>query len=208
MKMVIKRPLGMSEEEYRDLNLENVLETHHSKVLAENECSSLMVQRINAPANLVWSVVRRFEKPQAYKRFVRSCCMRNADVNVGSVREIKLISGLPAKSSTERLEILDNEERVFGFRVIGGEHRLRNYRSVTTLTESVKNGRANTLVLQSYVSEIPEGNTVEDTCVFIETVIRCNLQSLAQVTEHLAKTQEEKSILPVPVPRPNPNFTH
>lgn len=96
-----------------------------------------------------------------------------------------MVSGLPAGSSTERLEILDDERHVISFRVIGGEHRLNNYRSVTSLHRS-SDGNG-TVVVESYVVDIPQGNTVDETCVFVDTIVRCNLQSLSQIAENMTK---------------------
>ncbi|KAE8732034.1 Abscisic acid receptor PYL6 [Hibiscus syriacus] len=85
------------------------------------------------PIESVWSIVRRFDNPQAYKQFLRSCQVIVGDGNVGSLREVHVVSGLPAASSTEKLEILDDERHVLSFSVVGGDHRLTNYKSVTTL---------------------------------------------------------------------------
>ncbi|XVF86790.1 hypothetical protein PTKIN_Ptkin18bG0070900 [Pterospermum kingtungense] len=57
------------------------------------------------------------------------------DGRVGSIRDVKVISGLPASTSTEILEVLDDDEHVLSFRVVGGDHRLNNYRAVTTVNE-------------------------------------------------------------------------
>lgn len=95
------------------------------------------------------------------------------------------MSGLPAGSSTERLDILDDEQHVISFSVVGGDHRLNNYRSVTTLHPTADgNG---TVVVESYVVDVPAGNTEEETCGFADTIVRCNLQSLARITENLTK---------------------
>lgn len=72
----------------------------------------------------VWSTVRKFEAPQKYKTFVKSCVMRG-DVRPGNVREVCVISGLPATTSTEMLETLDDEQHILCYRVVGGDHRLR-----------------------------------------------------------------------------------
>nr|AFK46136.1 unknown [Medicago truncatula] len=80
------------------------------------------------------------------------------DGNVGSIREVTVVSGLPASTSTERLEILDDEKHVISLRVVGGEHRLQNYRSVTSVNEFVNNeGKVYTIVLESYIVDIPHG---------------------------------------------------
>ncbi|EEE56593.1 hypothetical protein OsJ_05953 [Oryza sativa Japonica Group] len=103
---------------------------------------------------------------------------------VGSVREVAVVSGLPASTSTERLEILDDDRHVLSFRVVGGDHRLRNYRSVTSVTEFSSPSsppRPYCVVVESYVVDVPEGNTEEDTRMFTDTVVKLNLQKLAAV---------------------------
>ncbi|KAL4296776.1 hypothetical protein GQ457_12G008330 [Hibiscus cannabinus] len=158
---------------------------HHTHLVSPNQCCSAVVQQISAPVSTVWSVVRRFDNPQAYKHFVKSCHVIVGDGEVGTLREVNVISGLPAARSTERLEILDDESHVLSFSVVGGDHRLANYRSVTTLHPSTTgNG---TVVVESYVVDVPPGNTKDDTCVFVDTIVRCNLQSLAQIAENLAR---------------------
>lgn len=47
-------------------------------------------------------------------------------------------------------------------------------------------GRRKTIVLESYVVDVPEGNTGEDTRMFADTVVRLNLQKLASVAEGIA----------------------
>ncbi|OMO93238.1 hypothetical protein COLO4_17039 [Corchorus olitorius] len=111
---------------------------------------------------------------------------------VGCTRDVNVISGLPAATSTERLDILDDERHVTGFSIIGGEHRLRNYRSVTTVHGLERDGKVSTIVLESYVVDVPEGNTEEDTRLFADTVVKLNLQKLASVTEALARDGDGK----------------
>lgn len=48
-----------------------------------------------------------------------------SDLGIGSVREVNVKSGLPATTSTERLEFLDDEEHILGIRIVGGDHRLK-----------------------------------------------------------------------------------
>jgi len=157
---------------------------HHEHALAAGQCCSAIVHRIAAPADEVWALVRRFDQPQAYKSFVKSCRLVDGDgATVGSVRELVVVSGLPADNSRERLEILDDERRVISFRILGGEHRLANYRSVTTVHEAAApppDGGPLTVVAESYVVDVPSGNTAEETCIFINTIIQANLQNLAR----------------------------
>uniref|UniRef100_J3LMW3 Uncharacterized protein n=1 Tax=Oryza brachyantha TaxID=4533 RepID=J3LMW3_ORYBR len=72
------------------------------------------------------------------------------------------------------------------FRVVGGEHRLKNYLSVTTVHPSPSAPTSATIVVESYVVDVPAGNTPEDTRVFVDTIVKCNLQSLAKTAEKLA----------------------
>ncbi|XVF87330.1 hypothetical protein PTKIN_Ptkin18bG0111400 [Pterospermum kingtungense] len=156
--------------------------------LSPNQCGSSLVQTINAPLPLVWSVIRRFDNPQAYKQFVKSCRLSVGDGGTGSVREVVVVSGLPAATSTERLDELDDELHVMMVSIIGGDHRLVNYRSTTTLHEINGGGDdGKTVVVESYVVDVPAGNSKEDTCSFADMIIGCNLRSLARVTEKLAK---------------------
>lgn len=69
-------------------------------------------------------MVRRFDEPQKYKPFVSRCVVRG-NLEIGSLREVDVKSGLPATTSTERLEILDDNHHILSVRIIGGDHRLR-----------------------------------------------------------------------------------
>ena len=78
--------------------------------------------------------------------------------------------------------MLDDEKHILSFKVMGGEHRLKNYRSVTSVNEfNEEGGKVYTLVLESYIVDIPEGNTGEDTKMFVDTVVKLNLQKLGVV---------------------------
>ncbi|KAJ7558980.1 hypothetical protein O6H91_04G064100 [Diphasiastrum complanatum] len=167
------------------IKVEQSISLHHSYIVQDPQCSSILVERIQAPLDIVWSIVRKFDAPQTYKHFISSCIMKG-DGSVGSTRDITLVSGLPASTSTERLEILDDDQHILSFRVLGGEHRLKNYSSKTTVYEYEVDGMPETLVIESYVVDVPEGNSKEDTSTFADTVIRCNLGSLAKLSERLA----------------------
>ncbi|KAJ8754438.1 hypothetical protein K2173_002889 [Erythroxylum novogranatense] len=182
-------PPGMSQQEFDELA--PVISEFHTYRIGPGKCSSLLCQRINAPLHIVWSIVRRFDKPQTYKHFIKSCTVQPGfTIAVGSTRDVNVISGLPAATSTERLDILDDERHVLGFSIIGGEHRLRNYRAVTTVHEFERDRRIWTVVLESYVVDVPEGNTEEDTRLFADTVVKLNLQKLASVAEGLARERD------------------
>ncbi|KAK3224557.1 hypothetical protein Dsin_011582 [Dipteronia sinensis] len=177
-------PQGLSSEEY--LELKPLIETYHKFEPKPNTCTSLITQRIDAPAQVVWPLVRSFDNPQKYKHFIKSCNMRG-DGGVGSIREVTVVSGLPASTSTERLEILDEDKHILSFTVVGGEHRLNNYRSVTSVNEFHNNkdgddDKVYTIVLESYIVDIPHGNTGEDTKMFVDTVVKLNLQKLGVVS--------------------------
>nr|XP_027070574.1 abscisic acid receptor PYL4-like [Coffea arabica] len=121
---------------------------YHTHAVGPNQCCSTVIQEISAPLSTVWSVARRFDSPQAYKHFVKSCHVIHGDGNVGTLRQVHVISGLPAANSTERLEILDDDRHVISFSVVGGDHRLSNCRSVTTLHHSPRGEGA--VAVESY----------------------------------------------------------
>ncbi|KAL6888216.1 hypothetical protein ACP4OV_009242 [Aristida adscensionis] len=179
------REAGLSEAERREL--EGVVRAHHTfPGRSPGTCTSLVTQRVAAPLAAVWPIVRAFATPQRYKHFIKSCELRSGDgAAVGSVREVTVVSGLPASTSTERLEILDDDRHILSFRVVGGDHRLRNYRSVTSVTEfraqPGAGGEPYCVVLESYVVDVPDGNTEEDTRMFTDTVVKLNLQKLAAI---------------------------
>ncbi|RVX04147.1 Abscisic acid receptor PYL8 [Vitis vinifera] len=211
---------------------------HHRHEIRDNQCSSSLVKHIKAPVHLVWSLVRSFDQPQKYKPFVSRCIVQG-DLEIGSVREVNVKSGLPATTSTERLELLDDEEHIFGMRIVGGDHRLKlnkanytslattscnelsmelvgfglivgvmdysnlahnsyinlvhcsfsnmqNYSSIVTVHPEIIDGRPGTLVIESFVVDVPDGNTKDETCYFVEALIKCNLKSLSDVSERLA----------------------
>ncbi|KAE8077849.1 hypothetical protein FH972_016371 [Carpinus fangiana] len=133
----------------------------------------------------VWSLVRRFDQPQRYKPFV-SRCVAPGNLEIGSLREVDVKSGLPATTSTERLELLDDDEHILSMRIVGGDHRLRNYSSIISLHPESIEGRPGTLVIESFVVDVPDGNTKDETCYFVQALIRCNLKSLADVSERRA----------------------
>ncbi|XP_042477302.1 abscisic acid receptor PYL12-like [Macadamia integrifolia] len=171
---------------------------YHSHEMSPNQCGSTLVQTIDAPISLVWSLIRRFDNPQVYKRFIRSCSILDGNGGVGSLREVKLVSGLPAKTSRERLDVLDDDSHVMIFSIVGGDHRLINYRSTTTVhvIEEEKhdhNEIGKTVVIESYLVDVPMGSSKEDTCLFADTIIRCNLRSLARITEKMASVQNGES---------------
>ncbi|KAF8042888.1 hypothetical protein BT93_A1269 [Corymbia citriodora subsp. variegata] len=169
--------IGSMEREY--------MRRHHKHEVAENQCSSALVKHIRAPVPLVWSLVRRFDQPQKYKPFVSRCVVRG-NLEIGSLRDVDVKSGLPATTSTERLEFLDDDEHILSIRIVGGDHRLRNYSSIISLHPEITEGRPGTLVIESFVVDVPEGNTKDETCYFVEALIKCNLKSLADVSERLA----------------------
>nr|3K3K_A Chain A, Abscisic acid receptor PYR1 [Arabidopsis thaliana]3K3K_B Chain B, Abscisic acid receptor PYR1 [Arabidopsis thaliana] len=185
-------PSELTPEERSELK--NSIAEFHTYQLDPGSCSSLHAQRIHAPPELVWSIVRRFDKPQTYKHFIKSCSVeQNFEMRVGCTRDVIVISGLPANTSTERLDILDDERRVTGFSIIGGEHRLTNYKSVTTVHRFEKENRIWTVVLESYVVDMPEGNSEDDTRMFADTVVKLNLQKLATVAEAMARNSGDGS---------------
>ncbi|PKI61622.1 hypothetical protein CRG98_017997 [Punica granatum] len=171
-----------------------MIRLYHTHELHPHQCGSALVQPIDAPLGLVWSLVRQFGSPQAYKQFIKSCEIVVGDgATKGSVREISVVTGLPAGRSREQLEALDDEAHVMVFSIIGGDHRLANYRSTTTAHEYLHQGSAGihskrTVVIESFVVDVPGDNSKEETRSFAETIIGCNLRSLARISEKMACT--------------------
>ncbi|KAL3536719.1 hypothetical protein ACH5RR_000085 [Cinchona calisaya] len=165
----------------------------HSHQPTEHQCSSSVVKQIRAPVDIVWSLVRRFDQPQKYKPFVSKCIVKG-ELKIGSVREVNVRSGLPATTSTEMLELLDDEEHILGIRIVGGDHRLKNYYSTLAVHSEMIDGRPGTVVTESFVVDVPQGNTEDETCYFVKALINCNLKSLADVSERMAMQDAFKAI--------------
>ncbi|XP_006281195.2 abscisic acid receptor PYL11 [Capsella rubella] len=157
------------------------METSHEH---HHKCGSTLVQTIDAPLSLVWSILRRFDNPQAYKQFVKTCNLSSGDGGEGSVREVTVVSGLPAGFSQERLDELDDESHVMVISIIGGDHRLVNYRSKTTAFVAAEE-EEKTVVVESYVVDVPDGNSEEETTSFADTIVGFNLKSLAKLSEKM-----------------------
>lgn len=165
---------------------------HHNSNISPKQCGSSQVHSIDAPLPLVWSLIRRFDHPQGYKQFVKKCNMLVGDGEVGSVREVVVMSGMPARVSLERLDKLDDEVYVMKFSIIGGDHRLMNYRSTITVHEEEGGGgggggEGKTVVIESFVVDVPAGSNGEDTCSFVDTIVGCNLRSLARITQQMSR---------------------
>lgn len=62
----------------------------------------------------------------------------------------------------------------------------QNYSSILSVHPEVIDGRPGTLVIESFMVDVPDGNTKDETCYFVEALIKCNLKSLADVSERLA----------------------
>lgn len=169
---------------YNSFEMEYI-KKHHRHEISDNQCTSVLLKHIKAPVHLVWSLVRRFDQPQKYKPFI-SRCVAQGNLEIGSLREVDVKSGLPATTSTERLELLDDDQHIFSIRIIGGDHRLRNYSSIISVHPEIIEGRPGTLVVESFVVDVPDGNTKDETCYFVQALIKCNLKSLADVSERLA----------------------
>ncbi|KAL3834191.1 hypothetical protein ACJIZ3_008927 [Penstemon smallii] len=166
---------------------------HKHDDIKDNQCTSFLINHIKAPVHLVWSLVRRFDQPEKYKPFI-SRCVTQGSLEIGSLREVDVKSGLPATTSTERLELLDDNEHILSVRIIGGDHRLRNYSSTVSVHSEVIEGRPGTMVIESFVVDVPEGNTKDETCYFVEALIKCNLKSLADISERLAVQDKPEPI--------------
>ncbi|GFP99254.1 abscisic acid receptor pyl6, partial [Phtheirospermum japonicum] len=149
-------------------------------------------KQISAPVSTVWSVVRRFDNPQAYKHFVKKLPRhprrRRRGDPAGGPGHLRPAS---CQQHREAWRSWTTRRHVTSFSVIGGDHRLANYRSVTTLHAAESGG--GTVVVESYVVDVPQGNTKEETCVFVDTIVNCNLQSLARIAQNLGRRNTASS---------------
>lgn len=175
-------PSSINDASFR--GLQEAIQQYHGKEIPTGKCGSMHMQHIAAPLPTVWSLIRQFDRPQSYKHFIRSCRLVSGNGEVGSIREVQVVSGLPADRSTERLDALDDDKQLLSFSIIGGDHRLKNYQSTTTVHEA-EGGK--TIVVESYVVDVPQGSTKEETCIFADTIIRCNLKTLANIAERRAR---------------------
>ena len=58
-----------------------------------------------------------------------------------------------------------------------------------SLHEETTDEKPCTVVVKSYVVDIPDGNSKEDTQLFVEALLKCNLKSLADLCERLAAAE-------------------
>ncbi|KAL5069422.1 hypothetical protein RYX36_020309 [Vicia faba] len=109
-------------------------------------------------------------------------------MKVGCTGAVNVISGLPAETSAKRIDVLDDERRATGFSITGGEHRLGNCRSVTSIHGfDDGDGEIRTVVLESHIVDVPEGNTEDDTRLFADTVVK-HLPHRSRPMLHLARS--------------------
>ncbi|GFP91318.1 abscisic acid receptor pyl8 [Phtheirospermum japonicum] len=134
---------------------------HHKHEIKDHQCTSFLIKHVKAPVHLVWSLVRRFDQPQRYKPFVSRCVVQG-NMEIGTLREVDVKSGLPATTSTERLELLDDDEHILSVKIIGGDHRLRNYSSTVSIHPEVNRRGARAMVIESFVVDVPQGNTKDE----------------------------------------------
>ncbi|KAK2642447.1 hypothetical protein Ddye_024210 [Dipteronia dyeriana] len=92
----------------RKPTMTTMFNNYQKHVLLPNQCGSNLEQTIDAPIPLVWSILRQFDHPQGYKQSIKSCTLKTGTGGTGSVREVIIITGLLARTSTERLDKLDD----------------------------------------------------------------------------------------------------
>lgn len=63
---------------------------------------------------------------------------------------------------------------------------LQNYSSKITAHPETIDGRPGTLLIESFIVDVPDGNTTEDTFYFVQSLINCNHNCLAEVSEKIA----------------------
>lgn len=63
---------------------------------------------------------------------------------------------------------------------------LQNYSSVITVHPETIDGKPGTMVIESFMVDVPDGNTKDETCYFVKALINCNHKSLSEVSERMA----------------------
>ncbi|XP_057538187.1 abscisic acid receptor PYL12-like [Amaranthus tricolor] len=165
---------------------------NHGQFHHHHRCSGSILQTINAPLPLVWSIIKQFDQPHVFKKLVKTCTLISGSGEVGSIRRVCFTSGLPGKTSIERLEKIDEEHHELVYRVIDGDHKLVNFQATTSCSEvEDENGIGNkkTLVEECYTVDVPEDSNEEDTRYFANTIIELNLKNLATVVERMVSTK-------------------
>lgn len=147
------------------------------------KCHFSVEQAINAPLEIVWSIIRQFHNPKAYKMFIRSSSSRSSLNTLGSFRNIIHSTGFPATTSIERLDVLNDELHVMVFSLVGGDrsHRLANYQGTISLLRA---GRR-TIVTETYKVDVPKDSNEEDTRYVVDTMVGLDLKSLARIAERI-----------------------
>ncbi|MCO5567980.1 hypothetical protein L7F22_046326 [Adiantum nelumboides] len=180
-----------------NVDVGSLIAQHHSRPHGPNQASAVFTKHIRAPIESVWEIVRRFDQPQHYKKFIRSCQMLTPGaLRVGSARKVRIVSDVAggAESSSEILHTFDETNYHLGFEVLGGENRLRGYNSLTTLHADEIDGKAATLVIESYFCNVPGNSNLEDTKHVVENIVTFNLDQLAQACERRVSTRSHSQV--------------
>ncbi|KAG6550403.1 hypothetical protein Mapa_008366 [Marchantia paleacea] len=148
---------------------------------------------MDAPPDIVWSFLRDFFDPMPYKIHIVSCHRVSGDGGVGSIRVCQVREGIAARFSVERCEIMDEENHICSFQVVGGQHRCRNYQSVTSLHERIQGVRRKTLVIESYICDIERGNTATEVEVYCDGFVKELLTRLNEVSSAKYRSEQARA---------------
>lgn len=116
-----------SEEEAR-------IKKFHVQDKVSCQARGFMYKEMGAPSDHVRKVIRRFDRPEVYIRFLVGCCLLHGAGGLGRVRRVWLQPEFPSKCSIEKIERLDDENQVLSSQILGGEHRLRKYTPLRRVT--------------------------------------------------------------------------
>ncbi|KAF8676621.1 hypothetical protein HU200_046912 [Digitaria exilis] len=135
----------------------------------DHQCSSAVAKHIKAPVHLLL-----IDRTGLISYLVQ---LASYDLYAGTVWSLVRRFDQPQlfKPFVSRCEMKGNIE-------IGSVRE--NYSSILTVHPEVIDGRPGTLVIESFVVDVPDGNTKDETCYFVEALLKCNLKSLAEVSEN------------------------
>ncbi|KAK9706791.1 hypothetical protein RND81_07G151600, partial [Saponaria officinalis] len=121
----------------------------------------------------------------AYKYFIRSSSSSSSSSpGDGVFRNITHVTGLPAETSIERPDELDDDMHVMVFSLVGGDQsdRLVIYQGVISVHEDNTNNINTEFICRTYITVFKNyyAVDVEDARVFVDTIVGLDLKSLAR----------------------------
>eukprot|EP00897_Mesotaenium_endlicherianum_P009879 jgi/Mesen1/891/ME000115S00012 len=110
--------------------LANSVLTLHKHSASQNHVHGMVMQRAYSPPDVVWSYLSKFSRPQCWRSLVLHSEQVYGDVDdtqVGHMRKVTYISGLPGTWDQEMLHTFDEKRGLFGYTVFDGDFNMNAY---------------------------------------------------------------------------------